>query len=246
MSKQTSERLQPHIQAAEAKVAKSRADKVSAQANVTVAESAVERLKTLMNYTVIRAPYDGVITKRMVDLGSYVQPAENNSAAMPVFQLTQTSKIRVMVAVSNNNVGRVETGQAVIFDSIGGLQGQAFSGTVTRIAGTLDPMTRTMQIEVQLKNPARETISGKTVELKPGLYGTLTVICKHWKDADLLPVVPTTAVGKNSNGNHFVTVIEDGKPTRRTVTIGFNDAAEVGISSGLKVGDKVTKSASGR
>jgi HlyD family secretion protein len=235
-----------HIQVAKAKVAKARADKVSAQANVTVAESAVDHLKTLMNYTVIKAPYDGVITERMVDLGSYVQPAENNSAAMPIFQLTQTSKVRVMVAVSNNNVGRVEAGQAVVFDSIGGLQGQAFSGTVTRTAGTLDPKTRTMQIEVQLKNPVIDTVSGKKVELKPGLYGTLTVICKDWKSDNLLPIVPTTAVGKSSDGNYFVTVVEDGKPTRRTVTIGFNDAADVGISSGLKVGEKVAKSASGR
>ena len=234
------------IQAAEATVAKARADKVSALANVTVGESAVDHLKTLMNYTVIKAPYEGVITKRMVDLGSYVQPAENNSAAMPIFQLTQTSKVRVMVAVSNNNVSRVEAGQAVVFDSIGGLPGQAFAGTITRTAGTLDPKTRTMQIEVQLKNPVVDTVSGNKVELKPGLYGSLTVICKDWKSDNLLPIVPTTAVGKSSNGNYFVTVIEDGKPTRRTVTIGFNDAADVGISSGLKVGDKVTKSVSRR
>ena len=129
-----------------------------------------------MNYTVIKAPYDGVITKRMVDLGSYVLPAENNSAAMPVFELTQISKVRIVVAVPNNKVGRIEAGQAVVFDSIGGLQGQAFHGTVTRTAGALSPKTRTMRIEVHFDNPAVDAISGKKVELKPGLYGTLTVM----------------------------------------------------------------------
>ncbi len=235
-----------HIQATEAKVAKAKADKVSAQAHVTVAESAVARLKTMMDYTIIRAPYDGIITKRMVDLGSFVQPAENNSAAMSVFQLTQISKVRIIVAVPNNKVGRIEAGQKVIFGSIGGLQGQAFEGTVTRTAGALDRKTRTMQIQVHLDNPVKDSISGKKVELKPGLYGTLTIIRKDWTGDSLLPVVPTTAVGKGQDGNYYVTVLESGRPVRRQVVIAFNDAASVGISSGLKVGDKVAKSVSGR
>ena len=235
-----------HIQAAEATVQKAQADRQSAEAKVTVAESAVDHLRTMMSYTVMKAPYDGVITKRLVDLGSYVQPAENNSAAKAVFQLTQISKVRIIVAVPNNMVGRVELGQAVVFDSIGGLQGQAFRGTVTRKAGALDPKARTMQIEVHLDNPAVDAVGGKKVELKPGLYGTLTVIRKDWKGDDLLPVVPTTAVGKSRDGNYYVTVVEGGKPERRTIGIAFNDAASVGINSGLKVGDKVAKSANGR
>ena len=235
-----------NIQAAEASVRKAKADKTSAEATVTVARSTVDRLKTMMDYTVLRAPYDGVVTRRAVDLGSYVQPAENNSAAMPVFELTQVSKVRIMVAVPNNNVGKVQPGQAVIFDSIGGLEGQAFAGKVTRTAGILDPKTRTMQVEVHLENPAVDTISGKKVELKPGLYGTLTVIRKDWKGGSLLPVVPTTAVGKDSAGNYFVTVVEDGKPSTRRVVIAFNDAASVGISSGLKVGERVARSGAGR
>ena len=235
-----------HIYASEASVQKAQADRKSAEAKVSVAKSTIDRLRTMMNYTVIKAPYDGVITKRMVDLGSYVLPAENNSAAMPVFELTQISKVRIVVAVPNNKVGRIEAGQAVVFDSIGGLQGQAFHGTVTRTAGALSPKTRTMRIEVHFDNPAVDAISGKKVELKPGLYGTLTVIRRDWKGDSLLPVVPTTAVGKGRDSNYYVMVLEGGKPTRRTVGIAFNDAAFVGISSGLKVGDKVAQSASGR
>ena len=235
-----------NIQAAEASVRKVKADRKSAEATVKVAKSTVDRLKTMIDYTVMRAPYDGVVTKRMVDLGSYVQPAENNSAAMPVFVLTQISKVRIMVAVPNNNVARVHPGQSVVFDSIGGLEGQEFAGKVTRTAGTLDPKTRTMQIEVHLENPAVDRVSGKKVELKPGLYGTLTVIRKHWKQDSLLPVVPTTAVGKDSAGNYFVNVVKNGETSPRSVVIAFNDAASVGISSGLKLGEKVAKSAAGK
>lgn len=233
-----------HIQAARASVEKAMADRQSAEAHVAVAQSAVALLKTMMNYTVIKAPYDGVITNRMVDLGSYVQPAENNSAANPVFQLTQVSKVRIMVAVPNNKVGRIQVGQSVVFGSIGGLQGRAFEGHVTRTAGALDPKTRTMQIEVHLDNPATDVVSGEKVELKPGLYGTLMVIRRDWKGDNLLPVVPTTAVGKGRDGNYYVTVMKGEKPVRRKVAIAFNDASTVGISSGLKVGEVVARSVS--
>jgi hypothetical protein len=103
-----------------------------------------------------------------------------------------------------------------------------------------------MQIEVHLENPAVDRVSGKKVELKPGLYGTLTVIRKHWKQDSLLPVVPTTAVGKDSAGNYFVNVVKNGETSPRSVVIAFNDAASVGISSGLKLGEKVAKSAAGK
>ena len=235
-----------HIQAAEATVHRAQADKQSAVARVDVAESVVDRHRTMMNYTVIKAPYAGVITKRMVDLGSYVQPAENNSAAMPVFQLTEISRVRIMVAVPNNAVGLIERGQSALFDSIGGLQGRAFHGKVSRTAGALDLKTRTMQIEVHLYNPVLDDVTGKKIELKPGLYGTLTVIRREWKGNDLLPVVPTSAVGRGRDGNYYVKVIEGGKPVRRSVVIAFNDASTVGISSGLSVGDKVTRSARGQ
>ena len=234
-----------NIHAAEATVRKAHADRQSADAKVVVAKSVVDRHRTMMNYTVIKAPYDGVITKRLVDLGSYVQPAENNSAAMPVFQLTQINRIRIMVAVPNNVVSRVEKNQDVVFDSIGGLQGRAFHGKVTRTAGALDPRTRTMQIEIHLDNPVVDVVSEKKVELKPGMFGTLTVIRREWKGDSLLPVVPTTAVGRDPNGNYYVNVIEPaaGKPMRRMVVIAFNDASFVGISSGLNIGEQVVKSA---
>ena len=230
-----------NIEAAEASVVRAKADKATALSKVKVAESNVARLKVMVDYTVIRAPYDGVITKRMVDLGSFVQPSENNSAAMPLFELTQVSKVRIMVAVPNNKVSKIEVGQAIEFHSIGGLEGSRFVGKVTRTAGALDLKTRTMQIEVHLDNPATDSVSEKKLDLKPGLFGTLTVIRKDWTGDDLLPVVPTTAVGKDDNGNYFVSISDGGETSRRIVQIAFNDAAMVGISSGLKVGEKVLK-----
>lgn len=230
------------IKAAKAVIDRTKADKVSAEAKAKVAEAAVSRLKTLMGYTTINAPYDGIITKRMIDLGTYVQPAEKNSGAMPLFEITQVDRIRIIVGVPNNRISKVAKGQKVVFGSIGGLAGREFHGTVTRTAGALDPKTRTMQIEAHINNPVVDAISKEKFELKPGLFGTLTLIRKDWSGDDLIPVVPTTAVGKDKNGNRYVVVTGDGNPKRRRVEIGFDDGSSVGISSGLKVGETIVRS----
>lgn len=233
---------QADIKAAMAAIERTKADKVSAQAKADVAKAAANRLTTMMDYTTIKAPYDGIITSRMIDLGTYVQPAEKNSGATPLFQLTQIDRVRIVAGVPNNQITKVAKGQTAVFGSIGGLTGREFQGTITRTAGTLDPKTRTMQIEVHLKNPAVDIVSNKKFELKPGLFGTLTVVRKNWTGANLIPVVPTTAVGKDSNGNRYVVVTGSGEPKRRRVEIGFDDARTVGISEGLKLGETIIRS----
>lgn len=231
-----------NIEAAKASVTRANADVVSAKAKQDVAAAGMKHTETMMGYTTIKAPYDGIITKRMIDMGSFVQPAEKNSAATPLFEITEIDRVRIVVAVPNNRVGGIQVGQKVIFHSIGGLEGRRFEGAITRTAGALDLKTRTMKIEAHFANPAKDAVSGRMLELKPGLFGTLTVVRKDWTKENPIPVVPTTAIGKDKNGNHYVVVMSNGQPTRRFVTIGFNDAASVGISSGLSVGDKVVRS----
>jgi len=237
------EAAQADITAAEATVERAKADIVSARAEQKAAAADVDRTKTMMEYTVIKAPYNGLITKRMVDLGTFVQPAQNNSAAMPMFEITQVDRIRLVVAVPNNKVGGIAIGQKVRFDSIGGLEGRRFEGTITRTAGALDRKTRTLNVEADMANPAKDVVSGKPVELKPGLYGTMTVVRNQWTGDSKLPVVPTTAVRTDQNGRRYVMVMRNGKAVRQIVTIAFNNAADVGISSGIRAGDEVLKSA---
>ena len=226
------------VRATQAKLVGARADKSNAVVNVKVAQARLNRLQTLAKYATITAPFDGIITRRMIDHGDLVLPGENNSAAMPVFEITRIDRVRVTASVPTAKVGSIEPGQPVVFHSIGGLPGRAFEGVITRSAGALDS-TRKMPIEVDFTNPVTDVHSGEAIVLTPGRYGTLTVVRREWGPDNTVPVVPTSAMGTDDHGQTFVVVRTTAGFERRTVRIAFNDAINVGISDGLAVGEQV-------
>ena len=230
------------VGAADAKVNKTHADKAAAAARVEFANASLARIKTLMAYSTIRAPFAGVVTQRNVDTGAFVLPAEKNSAAMPLFEITRTDRVRVVVGVPNNKVAHVEPGMQARLHEVGGLPGRSFAGSVTRSAGALDEKTRTMRIEVEFENPVPDERTGEPVLLKPGMFGTLTIVRHEWDRDNPIPVVPTTAVATDGHGVSYVVVTEGSRRERRDVTVAFNDAISVGISAGLKIGETVAVS----
>jgi multidrug resistance efflux pump len=161
--------------AADADLEKAEADKLSAEEHVNVALAARDQVQTLIDYARIKAPFDGVITRRLVDRGAFVRSATSNSGAMPLFEITRIDKVRVTAWVPNSQVANVQVGQRATFDSIGGLPGARIKGSVTRIARTLDPDSRMMRIEVHFSNPIEDAVTHSPVHLQPGMFGSLTV-----------------------------------------------------------------------
>jgi len=229
------ETAKANVKAANADLEKAKADKDIATEEVKVAEAKVSELKTRIGYATIKAPFTGVITKRMVDHGAFVRPATSNSGAMPLFEITRTDKVRVVVSVPNIQAGNVRAGQKAEVHSIGGLGNDRISGTITRVAGALDAESRMMRVEMHFSNPLQQPNSDRKISLVPGMFGTVSVVVKEWKD---LAVVPTTAIGSDENGK-FVVVVTDGKATRQSVTVAYDDAKSVGISSGVKPGKTI-------
>lgn len=226
-----------NVKAAVADLEKAKADKTSAQGEVKVAQAKVCELKTQIGYATITAPFAGVITKRLVDHGAFVRPATSDSGAMPLFEITRIDKVRVVASVPNIQAGRVRVGQKADVHSIGGLPGDRIPGTITRIAGALDPESRMMQVEMHFSNPLKLESSDREISLMPGMFGTVSVVVNEWQD---LAVVPATAIGVEGD-QRFVVVIADGKATRQPVTIAYDDARNVGISSGVKPGKTVVE-----
>jgi len=144
--------------------------------------------------------------------------------------------------VPNNKVALVEPGMEARLHTIGGLSGRSFLGTVTRSAGVLDKQTRTMRIEVELENPVTDERTGEQVHLKPGLFGTLTIVRHRWDEQNPIAIVPTTAVSTDDDGVSYVVVAGGGQRERRDVEVAFNDAISIGIRRGLKVGETVVTS----
>lgn len=227
---------QAHVVAAQANLTKAGADKLSALASVKVAQAVFARLQTFAKYATITAPFRGVITRRLIDHGDFVRPATSNSAAMPLFEIIRTDMVRVVVSVPNVNAAKIEVGQEIEFHTIGGMPGVKIPGKVTRSAGVLDPKSRMMRIDIHFDNPISRPDSAESIFLKPGLFGTVDVIIKRWEN---LPVVPTTAVATDDSGQSYVMVVQGDRYKRRPVGIAFNDAQNIGISSGLKPGETV-------
>lgn len=226
-----------HVESALANVSKANADKASADSRVKVAEAALSRAHTMERYATIRAPFDGMITRRMVDHGAFVRPATSNSGSMPLFEITRTDKVRVLVSVPSQKAAQIVIGQKVVFHSIGGLPGITLAGTVTRSATALEQKSRMMRIEVDFQNPLKHSETGKMILLKPGMFGTVRVVVQDWES---LSVVPTSAVARDETGQWYMMAVDSGGVCRRQpVEIVFNDAKNVGIRGGVKTGESV-------
>jgi RND family efflux transporter MFP subunit len=144
----------------EARRDKAKADVAAAKARVQVAQAEEGRLAALLEYSKVRAPYDGVITARNVHTGHYL----TGGATRPLYVIARTDVVRVVAHVPEAEAAYISDGAAanvrcqVIKD-------REFEGEVTRSAWSLDAKARTLRVEVDLPNP-----DGK---LRPGMYANV-------------------------------------------------------------------------
>ena len=142
------------------------ADVALAEANLAAANADLQRLQAMVEYTKIIAPFDGVITRRLVNLGDLVQAATANRPTAPLFTCQEIDVVRVFAEVPETNAAAVRPGWAAEV-RLYGPTGQTLRNTVTRVAGALEPTTRTMRVEIDLPNPDGS--------LLPGMYAQVTL-----------------------------------------------------------------------
>ncbi|HEX4415413.1 MAG TPA: efflux RND transporter periplasmic adaptor subunit [Lacipirellulaceae bacterium] len=196
----------------------------ASRAAVGVAEATVRRFADLKNFEKIISPFAGVITARHVDPGDLVS-ADNIQREL--FHVMQTDTLRVFVNVPQSYAATIKVGDAAqvyLRDN----PSHKYTGQVTRTANALDPSTRTLLTEVQVKNDANE--------LRPGMY--LQVQFDFARDFD--PVVIPAAALTIRDAAPRVGVLSDGnKVAYRTIEIGRDYGAEVEVIDGLKAGETV-------
>src|SRR5207244_9142022 len=151
---------------AAAELGKAKEDVKAAEARQKVAEAEAARLRSLLDYRYLRAPFAGVVTKRSVDTGHFVQPAGAGKAE-PIFVVVRTDTVRVPVEVPEADAAAVTKG-AKVKVVVPAIKGGEFSGEVKRTSEALDPGPRTLRVEVDVPNPDRR--------LRPGAqaYARLT------------------------------------------------------------------------
>lgn len=195
-----------------------------AQANVAAQENLLKVLYQQRDYASVQAPFDGVITQRNVDVGSLVQGNVNSGTFM--FEIMQSDVIRVWVYVPQNAVFGVAPGVDTVV-RIPEIPDRTFPAKVTRIADALQPGTRTLLTEIDVKNPDGT--------LAPGMYVTVDL---HIPRKAPAVVVSADAIIFNSSGVQ-VAVVEDGTAHLRKLDIARDFGREVEVSSGVKAGEQV-------
>jgi RND family efflux transporter MFP subunit len=204
---------------AKADVGVAEANLAFAVAQVKLAAATVERVKTLINYEQIVAPFYGVVARRLVNRGDLVQAA-TSTRTTPLFTVQRIDTIRVFCDVPENDVPHLHIGDPAIVKPYG-LEGKPFVGTVTRFSFSLDPATRNMRTEIDLPNPEER--------LYPGMYAEVSLEMNRHPDA---LTVPAAAVGTDSAGN-FVYTVTDNQIARLAIKIGLTDNGRTEVTDGL-------------
>jgi HlyD family secretion protein len=220
------------IASKQARLTATDADIDVAETRIKVSQAEVQRLEVLVGYSTVRAPFDGIITKRWVDRGAMVK-----DPAIPLLTLMRTDTVRVVMYIPERDVPLVNAteqnpnpdgkGDPVVL-RLPALGTRTFSGHITRVASALDPATRTMRAEAHLDN--REGI------LRPGMFGT-AVVTLDQRDSAL--TVPSTAlVRRGDKVEVFYVANPSGDPPRGVarrleVELGLDDGKRVEILHGL-------------
>lgn len=196
---------QAAVKEAAADAAKGAADVASARARLEVSRADVRRLEALRGYTAIKAPFDGVVTRRGVSTGDLVTGTEKAG----LFAVARVDPVRVVVSVPEADAGLVAVGQDVRLTMAG--QAAEQTGKVARSSWSLEPGSRTLRTEIDLPN--------EKGLLRPGTY-------VHAKLTAELPAawsVPAAAVGKVGDES-VVYLVEGGKAVRVAVQLLKGDA----------------------
>jgi membrane fusion protein (multidrug efflux system) len=190
------------------------------------AESAVQALQDLKGYLKMVAPFDGVVTDRLVHPGALVGPG--NDIALLVIQ--QVSHLRLVVPVPEEDVSGIVNGASVAFQ-VPAWPERTYSGTVARISHALDQKTRTMPIELEVMN--------RDGSLAPGMYPTV-----RWPVRRARPslFVPKTSVITTTERT-FVIRNQSGHAEWVDVKKGVTEGDLVEVIGNLKPGDSVLRRA---
>ena len=187
------------------------------EANLAAASANVERLRELQGYRRVLAPFAGIITKRNVDVGDLI----DGGGTRPLFILSQTDPLRLYVDVPQSYAHLVKVGQKVSVTQ-NELRGRSFEGTVARTAASIDPSTRTMQVEVTLAN--------RDGALLPGAYVQVALPLAASNET----VVPTAALIIRGEGLRVASVDASGKVAMLPIKVGRNFGQSVEVLQGLK------------
>jgi RND family efflux transporter MFP subunit len=194
-------------------------------ATVSADQAAVARLQQLVAYDQVYAPFDGVITGRNVDVGALVD-ADTNTAGKELFHLASTATLRVYVSVPEVYSRAAKPG-VTAYLTLSEFPGRTFHGSIVRNAESIDTNSRTLLVEVDVKNPTSELLPGSYVSVHLKLPSKVEAV-----------TVPANALIFRSAGLQ-IAILRKGHVRLVPVDIGHDYGDNVEIVSGLSKNDQV-------
>ena len=225
---------QAQIQLADAKTNFARMDELYKVGGVSKAQweqakSAVDQAKlaygNAAENTVLRSPISGFVTAKNYDNGDMTSPQ------LPVVVIQQIAPVKAVIGVSEQYYSYLKKGAAATL-SVDALGEETFSGVITNIFPTLDPVTHTVSTEIEVAN--------KDLKLRPGMYARVHL---DFGTKEALTVPDKAIVRQAGSGARYVYVFSGGKAVYRAVELGQQQGDLYEVVSGLNAGDQVIISA---
>lgn len=207
----------------EQEAAEKQADLALKTATVSAAQANVKRLEELQSFARVTAPFAGVITARLTDVGQLIR-AEN---ARELFRLAQVDKLRVFVRAPQAAARAVRIGQTAEL-MIPEMHGRKFAAKVVRTAGAMNPETRTLLTELEVDNSKGEILAGSFAEVK-------LIEAK----AQAAMTVPSNTLLFRSEGVFVGLVTPQNKIEMRKVELGRDFGKRVEILLGVQPQDRL-------
>ncbi len=197
------------------------------EATIAASKAEREKYQTMIKYTQITAPFDGVVTRRFADPGSLIQAGTaSDTQSMPLVRLSDNYHLRLDFPVSVAYVKDIRLGDHVdvLVESLGG---KKFDGVISRSTQKIDEETRTMTTEIEVDN--------QDLELVPGMYAQVLLRAQRRPAALAIPI---EAVPQGKDPIVYV-INKDQQIEARPVKLGLETPSYYEVLSGLTEGDLV-------
>jgi RND family efflux transporter MFP subunit len=198
----------------------------AANAQVNLDKSKVDQYGALAEFKQVKAPFDGTITERKIDIGNLVT-AGSASTTTPLYRMAQTDPLRIFVDVPQSAAGELMNAGVPAEIRATGAVGGVFSGKIARSAESINAQARTMRVEVDMPNAEHVLV--------PGMY--VNVAFKLPPRG--LVEVPAAALIFRASGTQVAQVDGTGKIHFADVAIARDNGTLVELASGVRPGDRL-------
>ncbi len=208
---------------AEQEAAEKKADLALKIATVEAANANVRRLQELTGFSQVTAPFAGIITRRLVNIGDLVTAG----TGVELFRVAQTGRLRVFVRVPQTLAPEVVT-NSIAQLTVQEYPGQVFDARVVRTAGAIEPDSRTLLTELEVDNSKGILLSGSYAQVRFPAPPTASGVS-----------LPANALLFRAEGLQVGLVDSTGKVTLKSVTLGRDFGPTVEVLKGVAIGDRV-------